>query len=366
MSRQRSLWGSILVFLVLSLTLVACMSAQVPAPTTKPAEPAKPAATTPAQVPAATPAQPTAAPVKKSDFPIKGKAITIIVPFAAGGPNDVAGRLLGAAFEKELGTSVEIVNKAGASTQVAMSDLARSKPDGHTLAYSTIPTSLVYLDPERKADYGAKDLTVVAQHAMETGCVSVNADSPFKTLKDLLDYARANPGKLRAADNGILTFNNINMLETQKLAGVQFAPVHFDGAAPQLTALLGGHVDLIYTSVASSTVGPHKSGQIRVLAVTDKAPSKQLPDVPTFESQGVKLYGYSSYSLWAPAGVPADIVATLDGIMKKTLNDPEHQKKMVDIGMSPNYMGNTDIVAFWHEQEVVYQEFLKQAKEEQK
>ena len=365
-----------LVAAILSASLLAMACSQpAPAPTTAPAPTAAPASKAaapeptkaPAVLPTAAPApQPTAVPAKKSDFPVKGKAITIIVPFASGGPNDLAARLLAPIFEKEFGVPVEVVNKAGAGTQVAMTELAKAKPDGHTLAYTTLPSTLTYMDPERKASYGPKDLTVIVQHAKETGSVAVRADSQFKTLKELLDYAKANPGKLKAADNGILTFNNINLLLTQKVAGVKFAAVHFDGTAPELTALLGGHVDAMFSAVNSQTVGPHKSGQIRVLAVMDTAPSKQLPDVPTFESQGYKAYGFVSYGLWAPGGLPADTAATIEGVVKRAIDDPEHQKKVADIGMSLNYMGTAEYNAYKAEQETQFKEFIELAKEEQK
>ena len=371
---KRTLASLLVLGVAIGLLGAACAAPSAPAPTAAPTKPAVASTTAPAAAPAATKAPtvaptaapPTPAPAKKSDFPVKGRPITMIVPFAAGGPNDLAARLLAPIFEKELGVPVEVVNKAGAGTQVGMSEMARAKPDGHTLAYSSIPSSLVYLDPERKADYGTKDLAVIAQHQKEAGSVSVRADSPFKTLKDLLDYAKAHPGELKAADNGVMTVNNINLLLTQKVAGVQFAPVHFDGTAPELTALLGGHVDLMFTNINPQTVGPSKSGQIRVLGVMDDKQNKQLPEVPTFESQGYKLYAYTSYGLWGQAGLPADIVATLDGLVKKAADDPDHVQKMADAGMSVNYMGHAAYTTYWHEQEANFKEFLELSKQQPK
>jgi len=368
---KRTLASLLALGVAIGLLTAAC-SAAAPAPTAAPTKPAgasttAPATPAPTKAPTVAPtAVPTAAPAKKSEFPIKGKTIQILVPFAAGGPNDLAARLLAPIFEKELGVPVEVVNKAGAGTQVAMSELARAKPDGHTLAYTTLPSTLVYMDPERKADYGPKDLTVIVQHAKEAGSVAAKADSQFKTLKDVMDYAKAHPGEVKAADNGILTFNNINLLLTEKTAGVKFSPVHFDGTAPELTALLGGHVDIMFSAINAQTVGPHKSGQIRVLGIMDQAPNKQLPEVPTFESQGYKVTSFVSYGLWGPGSLPADIAATIEGIVKRAIDDPEHQKKMVDIGMSVNYMGTAEYNAYKAEQEAQFKEFVQLAKEQQK
>ncbi len=369
---KRPLVSLLALVLALSLATVSCtQAAPPPAPTSAPAapkaaEPTKAPAAAPATPTKAPAASPTAVPAKKSDFPVKGKPIQIIVPFAAGGPNDLAARILAPMWEKELGVPVEVMNKPGASTQVGVSEMVKAKPDGHTLAYTSIPTSLVYLDPERKATYGSQDLAVIAQHIREAGSLSVRADSQFKTLKDLLDYAKANPGKLKAADNGILAVNHINLLMTQRAAGVKFSAVHFDGTAPELTALLGGHVDLMFTAINPQTVGPHKSGQIRVLGVMDSVPSKQLPDVPTFESQGCKVYSYTSYGLWGQSGLPADIVATLDGLVKKAANDPDHVQKMAEAGMTVNYLGSKEWTTFWREWEALFKEFVELAKEEQK
>ena len=338
-----------------SLAVTACSSgapaSPAPAPT-KAAAPAEPVEATkaPASQLAAAP-QPTADSAKKVDFPAKGKAVTLLVPFAAGGSTDVAYRLLAPLMEKELGAPVEVVNKPGASTQLAMTDLATAKPDGYTLGSITLMTTIVtYLDPDRKAIYTRKDFQPVAHFTGESNLVVVKADSPFKDIKDLVDASKANPEKVKVGTSGLMGNTHLGMLMLENAAKVKFAFVHFDGNAPALTALLGGHVDVL--CISTGAVLPHyKSGDVRVLGVLDKEESKFFPGVKTLAAQGYDAVTVFSYGLAAPAGTPREVVDTLSSSVKKAMASDELKRKLDEMALVPNYMGPDEFEKYWAEME---------------
>ena len=140
-----------------------------------------------------------------SAFPDKGKPVSIVVPYGAGGGSDGAARALAPFLEKALGTRVNVVNKGGAGSQVGMTYVANSKPDGYTLGYGLWPTLIaIYIDPARKAQFKRDSFIPVALHMIDPGVIAVKADSPFKTLKDLVDAAKKSPEKVKVSDNGLL------------------------------------------------------------------------------------------------------------------------------------------------------------------
>ncbi|MHB1162333.1 MAG: tripartite tricarboxylate transporter substrate binding protein [Chloroflexota bacterium] len=333
------------------LGLAAGCSQPAAAPTPAPikaTEPPKAAAPAPAQ-PTAAAAQPTAAP--KANWPEKGKTISIIVPFAAGGTTDIGARILAPLMEKELGVPVQVVNKAGAGGQLGLTELVRAKPDGYTIGSSNLPsTPTVYLDPDRKATFTRKDLLPIANVAVDPGAIGVKADSPIKSVKDLIDRAKANPEQLKLSTAGLLTSNHIELLAFQQVTGVKFSPVHMDGDGPATTALLGGHVDFMMAQVGSFL--PHvKSGNVRALAVMDSKESKFLTGVPTLESQGVKLYADSSRGFSAPAGTPKEVITILAAAMKKAAESPEYQTKMDEQGVYATYMAPDEYAKYYDDYE---------------
>lgn len=354
----------LLVFLVgmvatIALVTTACMQA-APAPTpakvqaaptvagpAKAAEPTKPAAE-PTRAPTA---QPTTAPAKKVDYPTKGKTITFIVAYPAGGIADTEARILAPMLERELGVPVVVKNVAGAGGQVAYTELAKSRPDGYTIGHTTMPSAAsAYLDPARQAAYGRKDLQQVANTVSESAALAVRADSPYRTLKELVDAAKSKPGQIKVSDNGIQSAGHLALLLFEKAAGVRFAGVHFEGGAPSLTALLGGHVDANF-NVASNFPSRVRDGSIRVLGVTDTDRTKFLPDAGTFIEQGYNISYITARGISVPAGTPREIVDILSRAVKKALDDPDVQKRIDDMFTNRRYMDANQYTAFWDESE---------------
>ncbi|MHB1160541.1 MAG: tripartite tricarboxylate transporter substrate binding protein [Chloroflexota bacterium] len=335
---RRNLLGLCLAALaVVALVAVACSAPAAPAPTSAPAakateapKAAAPAATT---VPAAAkptesakPAASAGAVQKPADWP--KRAIQMVIPWAAGGGTDVGFRLLAPLMEKTLGQPLEVVNKTGAGSQVGITELARAKPDGHTIGNVSGPaTQTLYLDPDRKAVFKWEDFAPIGLHVFDPGIITVSAESKYKTLKDVVEDAKANPEKVKVSTTGILGDDHLAILQLQKMTGVKFAIVHFDGAAPAKTALLGGHTDVAFNNV-SEWLGEYKSKKARPIAVLDEQRSKFYPDVPTATEAGYKLLSSSSRGLAAPKGTPKEVVAYVSYAMEQAMKDPGIIEKM--------------------------------------
>ena len=297
-----------------------------------------------------------------AEYPIKGRAITIIVPVVAGGPTDITVRLAAPLMEKELGVPVQIVNKPGASNQVAIAALVSSKPDGYTLAAPSIPSALVtYLDPERKSPYARKDFELIASISSDSSTVSTKADSPFKTLKDLVDAAKANPEKVKVGTAGLGGVTHLTGVALEQETGARFSFVHFDGGAPSTTAALAGHTDASFSSVGAVRALV-MSGQIRVLAVFDKEESPLLPGVKTAIAQGYQIEGAIINGIIVLAGTPKEIKDILEAAIKKATADPNLGKRLNDSGLVPRFMDQAQYTSYWASNEEWTKRYMGKAK----
>ena len=302
-------------------------------------------------------------PVWSAEFPAKGRAIQVIVTHEAGGPNDVMARTLASGLEKEFGSPVVVVNKPGANTQVGMTLLSQSKPDGYSMSTVSFPTTIgAYLDPARKATYNRKSFDALALHVWDACLMAVKADSPFKGVQDLVDAAKANPGKITVS-SGIMNDDQFSVLMLQKAAGIKLAQVTFaSGTAPAITALLGGKIDVFTGNVADMRTVV-KSGQARILGIMDDEESEFFPGVKTFAAQGYKIYNSASRGYVMPAGVPKEIVAKLTGAIKKVVSTEDHKKRLADLSLQIKYMDATEFGKYWDEYEAQVVELMKLTKQ---
>ncbi len=296
------------------------------------------------------------------DYPTKGRAINIVVPFAPGGANDVAARIQAPILERELGVPVVVVNKPGASTQVGMTQLAQAKPDGHTLGLLTLPGAmLAYLDPSRKAIYSRKDFTVVAMQSWDPNSLAVKTDSPHRSLKDLVEAAKAHPEKVKVGTSGLLSTDHMVLLMLQKAADVKFSIVHFDGGSQSIAALLGGHLDAVVTT-ASTFLPQLKSGNVRMLGITDKEENKFFPGVKTFDAQGYKVQYGASRGIVVRSGTPKEVLAILGAAVRKATDDADVRKRMNEMALTLRYMNEEQAGAFWDALEAQTKPLLSLAK----
>jgi tripartite-type tricarboxylate transporter receptor subunit TctC len=297
-----------------------------------------------------------------ADFPAKGRPITVLVPYPAGGATDIATRMVAEVMKNELGTSIQVINKPGATSQVGMTELARAKADGYTISASPLPAVIVtYLDPERKAIYTGKSFQPLANVIFPPLTLSVKADSPYKTIQDFVAAAKAKPESVKIASAGVLSNNHLAILQFEKASGTRLAIVHFDGGAAGMNALLGGHVDA-WVGVLPEVLAHFKSGVVRPLGVMDSKESKFLPGVKTLEAQGVKLYVYGATGLALPAGAPKPVVEILAKAVKKACANDEFLRKMDEMGFPIQYMDPEEYAKFWSEVETQVAPLIKQAK----
>ncbi len=286
-----------------------------------------------------------------SAFPDKGKPVSIVVPYGAGGGSDGAARALAPFLEKALGTRVNVVNKGGAGSQVGMTYVANSKPDGYTLGYGLWPTLItIYIDPARKAQFKRDSFIPVALHMIDPGVIAVKADSPFKTLKDLVDAAKKSPEKVKVSDNGLLNPEHLMWLQFEKSADVKYAIAHFKGGAAAVAGLLGGHTDAAAGGL-KPWVGHLDGGTARLLAVLDDRRNKFFSQYPTAAEQGYNFKTASVRGFVVPAGTPKDVVDTLAKALEQAINSPDHQNRLAKLKQEARYLGPAEFAAFWDDME---------------
>lgn len=269
------------------------------------------------------------------------RAITIVVPFPAGGGTDTFARPLAHQLGEQLGQSVVVDNKGGAGGTLGAGVAARATPDGYTFfmggAHHAVAPSMY-----KKLSYDIqKDFVPVAMLAQPPQVIVVNPTKlPVKSVKELLEYAKANPG--------LINFGSAGMGSTHHLAGELFAlktgieitHVPYQGAGPMLTGLITGQVDAAFDGLGSSATHI-RTGSIRPLAVAAAKRSPSLPDVPTVAEAGIPDYEVSTwYAMWAPAGTPADVVTKMSEELTKALNTPKIKDLWNNNGSSiPNLTG---------------------------
>ncbi|MHB0868711.1 MAG: tripartite tricarboxylate transporter substrate binding protein [Chloroflexota bacterium] len=342
-----------------TLVIAGCSQAAPPAPTQAPA--AKAAEPTKAAAPTTAPA-----PTKKVDFPEKGKSVSLIIGYPAGGGADIAARVLQPVLEKELGVPVQVVNRAGAGSQVAITSVATAKPDGYTIGYANWPTMItIYLDPERKAAFDRKDLQPLSLHVSDPMAIAVKADSPIKSIKDLLDEGKAKPGTVKVGTSGILSHEDLSFRQMEKETGAKLNIIAFDGASPAVTALLGGHIDAVGLGF-SSMLSSAKSGQTRIIATLGSGGDQFLPGTKSMEDQGYKGYFSLGRGWFLPAGTPKEVVDVLDSAFKKAMGGEEHKKKIMEVGQVTTYKGPEDFGKWWDAMEATVKPLMELAKQQQK
>jgi tripartite-type tricarboxylate transporter receptor subunit TctC len=282
-------------------------------------------------------------------YPVK--PVQLMVAYPAGGSTDIAARIVASIAEKELGQSIVVVNKGGAGGQVGWTEMSRTKPDGYYIGFINLPAlNTVILDPDRKAAFGADAFIPVINQVLDPGIIWVKGDSPYKNLKDLLEAAKRNPNKISAATTGILSDDHLAILMMEEAApGALFRIVHFEGGAPVLTAVLGGHIECAFDNVGS-VFRRIKTGELRALAVMDTQRSRFLPDVPTMPELGYPtVISSSTRGIAAPKGTPPAVIKRLEQVLKKAMEDPEHVKKLEEAGLGLRIMVGEEYAKYYRE-----------------
>jgi len=291
------------------------------------------------------------------NFP--NQPIDLFVGATAGGGQYLSSRALGEGAQKELGVPVIVESKDGGGGTVLASIMARKKPDGYTLAvvnttvlHSKHVTLNLTYDP-------FKDFTYILTYAKTVGGIVVKKDSPLKTLPDLIEYARKNPGALSYSTPGTGGGIHISIEYLAKQAKVKFKHVPFKGGAPASTALIGGHVD--FMGGAGSHLPYVRQGVMRTLAVTGlEKRDPKFPDVPRVEEFGYKSIPMGSFVLIAPKGLPDPIFKKIEAAFRKSAHSPELHKLLDNIDLPFDFKDRRQFEEEFSETYKLYADFLKE------
>ena len=261
------------------------------------------------------------------------KPVRVIVPFPPGNTADILARLIGEKFQQRYGQQMIVDNRPGASGQLGLDLAARAAPDGYTIAIGQGGNLVVAPHTYKKLAYDPlKDFQAVALLATNFLGLAVHPSVPFKRTRDLVVYAKANPGKLTFASNGEGGFPHLAIEQLRTLAGFTYLHVPYKGTGQIIAELMGGQVDA--TIDGFTGMAPHvRAGRVRLLAVTNPTRISYLPDTPTIAED---VPGYSSqgwFGYIAPAGVPKDIVAFLNKAINDAMSFPDVREKMTFAGL---------------------------------
>ncbi|MBC5785232.1 tripartite tricarboxylate transporter substrate binding protein [Ramlibacter sp. USB13] len=264
------------------------------------------------------------------------KPVTIVVPFAAGGTTDILARVIGQALNKELGQPVVVDNRAGAGGNIGAALAAKAPADGYTLFMGTVGTHAINQSLYKKLTFDPiKDFAPLTRVAMVPNLLVANPTKPYKNVKELIAYAKANPGRVNFGSSGSGSSIHLSGELFNSLAKVDMIHVPYKGSAPAVTDLLGGQIDIMFDNMPSA-IQHVRSGKLRPLAVTTAKRSPELPDVPTIAEAGVPGYEATSwFGMFAPANTPAPVVAKLNAALVKVLSQPDVKKKLAEQGAEP-------------------------------
>ncbi|MBB6579819.1 tripartite-type tricarboxylate transporter receptor subunit TctC [Comamonas odontotermitis] len=279
--------------------------------------------------------------VAQADYP--NRPIVLIVPYGAGGVSDVVARALALSMGKQLGQSVIIENKPGAGASMGVMDMKNAKPDGYRLTLSPVG---IFRQPHiQKVAYDPiADLSYVAAYMSYDFLLAVAQDSPFKSVKDIVEQSKRQPGSVDYGTPGKFSANHVLMALLEKKAGVQFTHVPYKGDAEAVNALIAGHTK---TGVFGNTVLPHmQSGKLRALAIASETRPPAFANVPTFREQGYDVVTPSPLGIAGPRGLPPEIVRKLEAAVKSAMDDPAFQQAAANYGVRLEFRNAQDYSAF--------------------
>ena len=283
------------------------------------------------------------------------KTVTLVVPYSPGGRTDLTARIVSGVFEKYLGVSVVIENKPGASSVRGSKEVARSKPDGYSLGFFSngfVASQYTVTTPNN-----AKEFELIGLINTDPAAIAVVANAPWRSLKELVEYAKKNPGKIKS---GINTGAATHVFEAAfaKAAGIKFKSVPYKSGSERIPALLGEHVDVNFEIVA-----PLRSlvdaGRVRILAIAADQRNPMYPDFPTAKEQGVNWVMSSWHGIFAPKGTPMDRIAVLENALKKTAHDQELIALMNKSLLQVKYFNRREFIEFFKKQDSTFEEIIR-------
>jgi tripartite-type tricarboxylate transporter receptor subunit TctC len=282
------------------------------------------------------------------------KAVTFIVPFPAGGRTDLTARLVSQFLERHLGAPTAVVNKAGAGGVLGAKEVSRARPDGYTLGFfSTGVLTTQYTVP---TPTDLKDYELVAIVNVDPAAIAVSAQAPWKTIRELVTHARANPGKVRFGAQ-IGASAHVFAAAFVKASGINVTYVPFKGDADASVAVAGGHVEA-HVGVPVAYKSLVEANKIRILGVAAEKRSPLYKDIPTWKEQGLDVVITSFHGVFAPRGTPQDVLRVLEVAIEKTMREKDVLEKMEAAGLGVVYLGRKDAAAYVAQQDTVYRTLI--------
>jgi len=281
------------------------------------------------------------------DYP--HKPITMIVPFPPGGVADIVGRPLASVMQQSLKQPIIIVNRTGAGGAVGMAAVAKSAPDGYTILMGLSSISIFPVSDRingKEPLYEMSDFAPIALVTADPTVLVVRADGPYKTLKDFVAAAKANPGKINYSSSGVYGTLHVAMEIFANAAGIQLFHVPYQGGGPAMTALLAGQVEASAQGPAA-VIGHIKAGKMRALASWGTQRLKLLPDIPTFKEQGYDAEFYIWSGVFAPAATPAPVINRLREAVKEAANATEFRAAMDKVQTPVSYLDAPEFAKYW-------------------
>lgn len=287
--------------------------------------------------------------------------ITLVNPYAAGGPADVLGRALARELEKQLGKTIIVENKAGGGAAIGANFVARAKPDGYTLLLGTSAAHVVTPLMQQTPYDGIKDFAFVSIVANQPNMLVVRPTLKVDSVEQLIAMARKEPGRINYASAGPGSSPHLGAELFRERAGVDIVHIPYSGAAPAINDLVGGQVDMAVLNLAAS-LQFIRSGRLKALAYANGQRSPLLPDVPTLAESGVKgAESASWYSLAAPKGTPPEILQRLNDAVAKINADPEYSKLMQAQGVDLWNMTPAEATAFVEKDQAAMRKLVQAA-----
>ena len=262
------------------------------------------------------------------------KPLRYIVPFPPGAFNDSLGRIMSTELPKVLGQPVVVENKPGGNTIIGTEAAAKSAPDGYTLFGAALPFAVIQSLYKTPFDV-TKDFVPITLAGVTPNLLVANPNAPFNSVRELLAFAKANPGKLNYASTGNGTSNHLSFELFKAMTGTAITHVPYKGSAPAVTDLIAGQVQVMFDNTPN-VLPQVKAGKLKALGVSSKKRSSLTPDVPTVDEAGVPGYEVSVwFGILAPAGTPRDIVQRLNAEMVKIIRSPEITDRFARAGVEP-------------------------------
>src|SRR5688572_26187224 len=269
----------------------------------------------------------------QQNFPVK--TVRYVVPFPGGSGNDMVGRLLTDQLTKMWKQQVFVDNRSGASGTIGAALVAKAPPDGYTLLHCNIAPNAISLSMMSRLPYEHKDFAPITRIGMPPNIVMVHPSTPWRSIKELAAYAKANPGKLSYAAGLVGTSPHLSMEWLKQRLNFNIVHVPFVQTSQALSQVMGGELPVYITNMPL-VIGPIQGGRLRAIAVASAKRQSLLPDVPTFMESGVPDFEVNSwYGVCAPAGVPAALLDKINADIHEVLRQPEIEKRLTDLGMPP-------------------------------